>query len=149
MGRFDIAQPGTVKPSQDFLKEGTVAFILECYRNSDPKNLPPEPVVRIDPRDGKMIAIDGHNLFSVKDQKGEPTRIYIAESADDVLKKEQFPNATEEAIAERNRELREKFDKAIEWSDKLKEQGIGSFSDLNKKYEHLFESESHNEFKLK
>jgi hypothetical protein len=46
-------------PSQDYLKEDTVKYILECYERNDMLQLPPPPLVRLHPGDiDKYIAID-------------------------------------------------------------------------------------------
>jgi len=124
--------PEIILPSQDFLKEKTVRFIFECIARGRLDELPPTPLVRMD-ANGRFVAIDGHNLIAVRLFRGEPISVIVAASAQDGLP------PTTEANIERNRELAEKFDTVLEELQRVEAEGIGSFSDLIRKYPDLFE----------
>lgn len=119
-------------PSQDFLKPGTVKFILECIENGDFERLPPDPIVRMG-KNGELVAIDGHNLIAVRLHRGEEIEVHLAKSPEDGLP------ATSEANIQRNADLSEKFDFALAERTRLRKQGLNSFLDLIRKYPDLFE----------
>lgn len=120
-----------VSPSQDFLKERTVRFILECIENGREDELPPTPIVRKD-EEGQLLAIDGHNLLAVMGQLGRQTLVHIAESADDGLP------PTSEANQARNDDLLEKYERSIEERGRVAVEGVTSFADLVAKYPDVF-----------
>lgn len=88
--------PQKIKPSQDFLKEGTVRFILTCYSENKKDRLPPAPVVRKNPENGDYIAIDGHNLIAVRDFFDEECEVFVASHAGDELTEEDFLESSTE-----------------------------------------------------
>ena len=116
-----------VSPSQDFLKENTLRFILDCIKNGKEDELPPEPILRKD-SDGNLIAIDGHNLLAVNGLLKRPTRVHIAEDATDGLPETGDANIT------RNKDLAEKFELSLAERDRVAEEGVKSFADLTAKY---------------
>lgn len=124
--------PETVAPSQDFLKEKTILFILECIRKGELDRLPPTPLVRKDAA-GRLTAIDGHNLLAVRQYRGESVEVCIVDSVDDRL-----PEVSE-ASAERSRELARKFDTVFSEREETAAKGMASFADLVEKYRPLFE----------
>lgn len=126
-----FVSPSQIAPSQDFLKPGTVKFILECIENNRLNELPPNPIVRKDD-EGNMIAIDGHNLIAVKHYLGQDVAVHVATSADDGLPE------TSEANVQRNRDLKEKYDSVLKVRVLLHQQNVDSFSDLLKLYPDLF-----------
>jgi hypothetical protein len=119
-------------PSQDFLKPRTVAFIFECIQKGELDQLPPNPIVRED-KNGKLIAIDGHNLIAVKLHRGEEIDVHIATSADDGLP------PISEANRQRDKDLKEKFDFVLTERTRLHDEGIDTFHDLISRYEDLFQ----------
>ena len=123
--------PDQIAPSQDFLKAKTVGFIIECIRNGELDKLPPDPIVRKDD-EGNLVAIDGHNLIAVKLHRNEDVNVHIALSADDGLP------ANSEANLQRNQDLKDKYDTVLVERDRLREEGISSFSDLMDRYPGLF-----------
>ncbi len=129
MGKIIGISTKKIKPSQDFLKEGTVDFILDCIAENKKDKLPPAPIVRENPDSlGEYIAIDGHNLLAVKDFLKEEVDVYVAESGGD------FIDGNSEAIAIRNQELKDKFDFVLNESHRIEKEGVSGFSDLCKKY---------------
>lgn len=124
--------PDTILPSQNFLKEKTVRFILDCISNGRFDDLPPTPLVRAD-ETGRLIAIDGHNLIAVKLFRNEPIDVIVAESAQDGLPPISEANKT------RNQELLEKFDTVLAEQRRVENEGIKTFHDLLQKYPDLFE----------
>jgi hypothetical protein len=134
MGKIIIVNTKYIKPSQDFLKEDTVKHIFRLIESGNIKLLPPTPIVRLSNNPGEYIAIDGHNLIAVKDYLGELCEIYIAESSDDELN-----NTTNDpAVILRNKDLKEKYDKSLLESTRIKNLGIDSFKKLRSKYKNLF-----------
>ncbi|HSX42857.1 MAG TPA: hypothetical protein VLF59_02105 [Candidatus Saccharimonadales bacterium] len=123
--------PQEILPSQNFLKEKTVRFILQCIAKGQLNDLPPTPLVRKD-ENGKLIAIDGHNLIAVHLSRHKPIKVIVAESAQDGLP------PTTDANIERNKELAEKFDTVLEEQRRVAQEGIENFSDLLDKYPDLF-----------
>ena len=128
-----LADPREISPSQNFLKEKTVRFILECIQNGNEEDLPPKPIVRHDST-GKLVAIDGHNLLAVRAFYGQRQTIHIADSAEDGL-----PVDTE-ANRLRNQDLHDKFESSLTERDSAKTENVNSFSDLIAKYPDIFES---------
>lgn len=122
--------PENILPSQNFLKPQTIKYILECIKNGDLDKLPPIPIVRND-TEGKMIAIDGHNLIAVKIFRNEAIDVHIAKSADDGL----LPSS--DANIQRNVDLKEKFAAVLECRTNLKAEGINSFDDLIVRYNNI------------
>jgi len=122
-------------PSQDFLKEKTVAYILRCYFQKKEEDLPPSPIVRVDPETKKYIAIDGHNLLAVNDLLNKKTKVYIALSPHDtiVIPETGLP----ESIIQRNKDLKEKYDSCILEAKSVTKKGITSFTILRKQYPFL------------
>lgn len=123
--------PENILPSQDFLKERTVKFILECLRSGNTQELPPTPLVRKNEA-GQLIAIDGHNLIAVRLFRNEDIEVFVAESASDGL------SPTSEANITRNQELAAKFDTVLDEQQKVFAGGIKNFGDLIAKYSELF-----------
>lgn len=124
--------PERLYPSQNFLKPHTIAFILECLRTGAYDKLPPDPIVRAD-SEGKLIAIDGHNLIAVKLHRNEDINVHVATSSSDGL-----PSTTEANI-QRNTDLKEKYDRAIIDRNHLHDEGIDTFHDLISRYKNLFQ----------
>lgn len=134
MGKLISVMPNEVRPSQDFLKEGTIKFILECIFSGNEEKLPPAPMVRFDRASGCYIAIDGHNLLAVSDLLGRPCDVYVAEHANDTITLNECPNASIDALKQRNADLRKKFDGVIKDIINLEKVGINSFRDLRMRY---------------
>jgi hypothetical protein len=126
--------PRQIAPSQNFLKEDTVRFILECLRNGDEASLPPEPILRQD-TEGRPVAIDGHNLLAVRAFMNQRQDVHIAISPEDGL-------SDDEGGAARNEDLRNKFESSLVDRDKVVAEGIVSFDDLIQKYPNLFKDAS-------
>jgi hypothetical protein len=137
MGKKIKLNPKSIRPSQNFLKERTVNFILTCFFEEQKELLPPPPIVRYDPETEKYIAIDGHNLLAIYDLFKETIEVYQAESAEDHLTQESLPNSSPESLQERNQELKEKYSSIIQVANHLDSTGISSFGDLRKKYPFL------------
>jgi hypothetical protein len=125
-------KPREVAPSQDFLKENTVKFILECIKNNEESKLPPTPILRKDD-DGQLVAIDGHNLLAVMAYFDRTLEVHVAQSNEDGLP------TIDEASVIRNQDLRNKFDSCLNDRDEARKNGIYSFKDLIDKYPQLFE----------
>ncbi len=132
MGKSIVVNPKEIKPSQDFLKEGTVKFIFDCLKNNQPNLLPPQPIVRRDDN-GNLIAIDGHNLIAVYDWLDKKISVFVVDNQDDNLR-----NYGQGAEL-RQKDFQEKFQKVTFWREQLKKQGINSFADLRKRYRFLFQ----------
>jgi len=124
MGKLIEVESGSVRPSQNFLKRNTVAFIISCYKNNLIDELPPTPIVRQDPGDGSLVAIDGHNLLAVNYLLQKPTTVYLAENEMDFLEGENS------SITKRNEDLKLKFNKVLEIASSLKQNGIVTIKDL-------------------
>lgn len=132
MGKIIKISTEKIKPSQNFLKEKTVKFILRNIFEGNEDNLPPSPMVRNDVNNlGEYIAIDGHNLIAVKDLLEENIEVYVARNEND------FIEGNSDAVSERNEELKEKFNLAQVESRKTKKEGIATFKDLREKYFYL------------
>ncbi len=115
MGQLIKLKTELIRPSQNFLKEGTINFILDCYEKGKISSLPPTPIVRKHPNiTDAFIAIDGHNLLAVNEYLGIDSEIYLVNSAKDYL-----PNPTnDESIAQRNQDLTEKYESSVFEADK-------------------------------
>lgn len=124
--------PNNIQPSQNFLKEDTVKYILDCIRHGDLDKLPPTPIVRKD-KDRNLVAIDGHNLIAVKQYLDQDVNVHIASSPHDGLP------PTSEANVSRNKDLENQYDDSLKNSARVADEGIKSFSDLAAKYPNLFE----------
>lgn len=124
-------QANEILPSQDFLKEKTIRFIFECLNTGNVEQLPPAPIVRKD-QEGRLVAIDGHNLITVRYYRHESVDVIVATSSMDGL-----PETNEANIA-RNQELREKYDLVLRERCRVAEEGIASFGNLVEKYPDLF-----------
>lgn len=123
--------PDQLLPSQNFLKPGTIAYILDCYETNRLYDLPPNPIVRKD-NSGNMIAIDGHNLIAVKLYRGEDINVHMAAHASDGLPE------TSDANIKRNLDLKEKFDTVLQDRTRTQSDGIHTFSDLMARYPDIF-----------
>ncbi|KKR49224.1 MAG: hypothetical protein UT86_C0001G0196 [Candidatus Magasanikbacteria bacterium GW2011_GWC2_40_17] len=127
MGQLIKLKTNVIKPSQDFLKKGTVNFILDCYKKGEMDSLPPTPIVRKHPNvPGVYVAIDGHNLLAVNEFLGIDSEVYLVNSADDYL-----PNpTTKESISQRNQDLVDKYESSVFEADKINR----SFKELIKDF---------------
>ena len=116
MGQLIKIKTSAIKPSQDFLKKGTVNFILDCYKKDEMDSLPPAPIVRKHPNiSGVYVAIDGHNLLAVNEFLGIDSEVYLVNSANDHL-----PNPTnKESISQRNQDLADKYESSVFQADKI------------------------------
>lgn len=137
MGQIIKISSKKIKPSQDFLKENTVKFILTCCFEERRDKLPPAPIVRYDAINDEYIAIDGHNLLAVKDLFGEECEVFVAENANDKLTTSEFPESSQDGLMSRNKDLAEKFDGITDDYRKLSGNGLDSFVTLRKKYPYL------------
>jgi hypothetical protein len=126
-----LVSPEQIAPSQNFLKERTVRFIFACLRDGNTDDLPPTPLVRKD-KEGKLVAIDGHNLIAVRFFRGEDVEVIIAESPTDGL------SPTTEANLTRNRELADKYDFVLDERQKIAAEGVVTFAHLIARYQSLF-----------
>ncbi len=143
MGEYILVEPGRVVPSQDFLKEKTMAHILQCYKNHQENELPPPPMVRFDPNTHHYVAIDGHNLLAIDDLLKHKTKVFVAKNADDGLKGSSL------GIEQRNKDLKEKFDQSLIEAESLKTKNIKTIRDLRLKYPSLInESAAHKHYNL-
>jgi hypothetical protein len=127
--------PEQIAPSQDFLKEGTVRFIFACLRDGNTEDLPPTPLVRTDD-EGKLVAIDGHNLIAARQFRGEDIEVIVAGSPTDGLPPTTEPNIT------RNEELATKYDSVLAERQRVAAEGIVTFGDLIARYQPLFDEVS-------
>lgn len=125
-----IVKPQTIRPSQNFLKPKTLAFILECIENGNYEELPPSPIVRRG-NTNELVAIDGHNLIAVRLYLGQEIDVHVAENSGDGLAE------TTDANVQRNQDLRDKFDSVLSSVLELETQGITSFVDLNERYKDI------------
>lgn len=123
MGQLLKLKTESIKPSQDFLKKGTVNFILDCYKKGEISSLPPTPIVRKHPNIPNIyIAIEGHNLLAANESLGVDSEVYLVDSAEDYL-----PNpANSESITKRNQDLADKYESSVIEADKIN----GSFKEL-------------------
>lgn len=128
MGVFKTIPTAQILPSQDYLKEDTLKFIVSCLENGELDNLPPTPFVRKDPKSSYYVAIDGHNLIAVYDYRGLDIDVYIASSAKDGLE------PTTAAIIQRNNDLAAKYESSLKQAYALQKKGIGFFVKLRKQY---------------
>lgn len=126
-----------IKPSQDFLKENTIKFILKNYFNNRRDLFPPIPLVRFNSNTNEYVAIDGHNLIAIYDLLGEEMDVFLVDNNQDFLKEENFPNSSKESLESRNNDLKDKFDIILQEVEKVKNSGLNSFTDLRKKYFYL------------
>lgn len=140
MGQLIKVKAKDIIPSQDFVKEGTIGYILECIVNNEEDKLPPTPIVRNNPDGQGYIAIDGHNLIIMYDLLERDCEVYLAESSDDKLI--ELPKSSQDAIAKRNEDLTQKYNQVIEDVIQLKNKGISSFKDLRAKYPYLISLDS-------
>ncbi|MBI4599970.1 hypothetical protein HY732_03535 [Candidatus Uhrbacteria bacterium] len=127
MGHLIKLKPSAIKPSQDFLKKGTMDFIFDCFKKGELALLPPPPLVRRDP--GHMdsyIAIDGHNLLAAHEFFGTECEVFLVDSADDFL-----PNPNNDPrITQRNKDLSEKFESCVDDANEAR----SSFQELIQGY---------------
>ena len=135
MGRIINIKPNEIKPSQDFVKEDTIRYILGCIINHEEDKLPPTPIVRNNPDGCDYIAIDGHNLLVIYDLLERNCEVYLADSAKDKL--EELPKSSPDAILKRNQDLKEKYDLVIIEVARLQKDNISSLKDLRAKYAYL------------
>ncbi len=142
MGKLIKIKTSLIKPSQDFLKEKTIRHIGLLILENKLNDLPPAPIIRKHPSKEGYIAIDGHNLLAVKDLLNEECEVYIADSSNDKLEKNNFPYSTDEALESRNKDLEEKFETVLKDVDELAKKGVANFCDLRIKYEYLKNWES-------
>ncbi len=126
-----LVNPNKIRPSQDFLKPGTVRFIFDCIHNGNTDELPPTPLVRTDD-DGELVAIDGHNLLAVRCFLNQGVEVIAATSPHGGL------SETSEANIERNKELATKYDIVLDEQHRVAAEGIHSLADLIAKYPDLF-----------
>ena len=135
MGKLINVKASEIIPSQDFVKEGTIGYILGCIINDKKDKLPPTPIVRNNPNGSGYIAIDGHNLIIIDDLLEKNCEVYLAESANDKLI--ELPKSLPDAITKRNEDLVQKYDKVVEDVALLENKNISSFKDLRAKYSYL------------
>lgn len=122
--------PSQIQPSQDFLKDSTVAYIFRCIQENREEDLPPTPIVR---RDGdNIVAIDGHNLLAVRSYLGHTQKVHVAANAHDGLPPINVMNN------DRNHDLLEKYEMVLGERDKARLQGILTISDLVQSRQNLF-----------
>ncbi len=126
-------------PSQGFLKENTITYILECLKSGKQESLPPTPITRKSDLKDKYIAIDGHNLIAVYDFLGKDCEIFVAESAEDALIN---VNADRVALQARNDDLKDKYDSSYEPANRLSVNGLRSFSQLRRRYSEIFSEDA-------
>lgn len=130
---FDmLVSPLAILPSQDYLKPETIKYIFECIEEDELDKLPPMPIVRKD-KEGRLIAIDGHNFIAVMYLLNEAIEVHVASSAKDGIVE------TSDADKMRNRQLKEKFDTVIDDRRIVEARGWQTFQDLIGKYPGLFE----------
>lgn len=139
MGKKIRVKPNLIKPSQGFLKEDTLRFILECISKGEENNLPPTPIVRCNPETEGYIAIDGHNLLAINLLLGRECEVFVAENVNDQLTIKESPESSKEALHQRNLDLAEKFDQVLGYHEELKKDGIYSFQELIEKYPFLWD----------
>ena len=141
MGLLIKENPDRIMPSQGFVKEDTVEFILQCIVKGELEKLPPAPIVRKHPSRSGYVAIDGHSLLVVKSMLHERAELYLAKSSIDYLSKKEFPKNSEESLSSRNRDL-SKFESVLAKAEILQSEGIKTILDLRNKYEFLRDMES-------
>ena len=127
-----------VRPSQDWLREDTVRYILACYAEHRESELPPPPLVRHNPETRELVAIDGHNLLAVADFLGKEIEVYAVDSSEDRMVENNVYR--KDMVEKRNAELAEKFDSSLRGHEDAKAAGINSFVDLRNKYAYLWTS---------
>jgi hypothetical protein len=135
MGKIINVKADQIKPSQDFIKEKTVGYILKCIVENELNKLPPTPIVSNDPNNPGYIAIDGHNLIIVFDLLDKSFDIFVADSPHDKLI--ELSKSSLDAIDKRNQNIVDKYDLVVHSVKELERKGISSFKDLRAKYSYL------------
>ncbi|HEY4963770.1 MAG TPA: hypothetical protein VIH90_03685 [Candidatus Saccharimonadales bacterium] len=130
MGKLVTISTSQIRPSQDFLKDETIEFILKAYKLGNQEGLPPTPIVRIGDNENDFIAIDGHNLIAVWDYLDKPIEVYVAESEHDKLQN----LGDKEAVEKRNNVLGDKYENSLNNANDLRSRGITSFRQLRQGY---------------
>jgi hypothetical protein len=130
-----------LKPSQNYLKEDTLKFILTCWFENRNDLLPPPPIVRKSEKVGEYIAIDGHNLIAIYDLFNQKIPVYIVENAQDELVDDFFSQCIQEDLLNRKSELKKKYNSSIREAKKLERLDLSSFSSLRNKYSYLVSQE--------
>jgi hypothetical protein len=120
-----------VRPSQSYLKGGTINHILKLIADDKIDELPPAPMVRLDP-DGRYVAIDGHNLLAVYARREEQIKVHLAIDPTDGIPE------IDEASKIRNIELFEKFDQCLTEADLSAEDGYPTMAELVSANSNLF-----------
>ncbi len=116
MGHYIKLKPSSIKPSQDFLKKGTMDFIFDCFKRGQLELLPSPPIVRRDPdHEDSYIAIDGHNLLAAHEFFGIECEVFLVDSPTDFLSN---PD-NDPDIAQRNKDLAEKFESCVDEAEKI------------------------------
>ncbi len=127
---FKTLKTSQIIPSQDYLKEGTVKFIVDCIEQGKTSELPPLPIVR--PFGDYYIAIDGHNLIAVMEHMNRDVKVFVVSTKNDKLP------GTDDATQARNIELDQKFDGLEASMLETQKKGIHNFKGLVDKYSNLF-----------
>lgn len=133
MGTYCYIDPIQILPSQDFLKDGTVRMIANALASGQLDRVPPPPIVRAASFSDRLVAIDGHNLLAVKLLMGERCLVYLAEHPNDHL----ALSSDDSAIAQRNRDLTDKFEASEIEARQLFARGITGMSALLTHYPDL------------
>jgi hypothetical protein len=115
MGKYVTISTKEIQPSQNFLKEKTLEYILDCIEHGNTGALPPTPLARAD-QAGRYIAIDGHNLIAVYDYLGRTCQIYVADSPTDKLPND---DGKQDGVEARNKDLLDKFESSLADSQRL------------------------------
>ncbi|MDP3742054.1 MAG: hypothetical protein Q8R15_01940 [Candidatus Micrarchaeota archaeon] len=142
MGNFILIEAKQVSPSQNFLKEKTLGYVLACYFDNREADLPPAPIVRLIPGRNAYVAIDGHNILAIDDLLQRKTKVYVAASYYDQLTSDACLSSSQEGLKQRNNDLKQKFDQCLIEAKNLEKEQISSFSDLRRKYDFLSTIES-------
>ena len=100
MGIYIRVKPKNVQPSQNFLTEKTIGYILACMLAGETNKLPPTPLVRKN-QTNDYIAIDGHNVLAACDLLDKEVEVYIASSKYDDL--QETAQSTPDSVKKRNK----------------------------------------------
>ncbi|MCH8004200.1 MAG: ParB-like nuclease domain-containing protein [Nanoarchaeota archaeon] len=135
MGELVQVRTKLIRPMEDELFPTFLDYVLSHYVFNQQQKLNP-PAVRAH-EDGYFV-LDGHHRLVIADLHGvESIDVYVAEHSHDILKPEQVPSISEDALDSTNSTIDNNFDVAIRFANKLEEMGLRTFTDLRNKYPYL------------
>ncbi|MEA3378879.1 MAG: hypothetical protein U9Q69_04535 [Nanoarchaeota archaeon] len=141
MGIIKTLRTEIIRPTQPGLTFYQLRYVL-WFHASGNKNDLGIVAVEYDEKNENYLTLDGHHRIAIAELYGESLEAYVAQSKFDLMKQENFPNLSKDALEMMNLNINWRFSDVLMNVEFFDLCGPRSFKDLRNKYDYMKNLES-------